>query len=208
MRQILLNLVSNAIKFTETGGVSMLIREDQQNGSTGLAIRVSDTGIGMNQVAIKKLFERFAQADTSITREFGGTGLGMSITQQLLNMMNGSIDISSFEGEGTVFDIFIPLQPSTMNETELLKEDEVAPPDIFDKIILLAEDNQVNQLIVESMLEETGAALHIAENGKEAVTLFNELKPDLVYGYTNAGDGRYRKPAKIRRAVRVYLSSP
>jgi signal transduction histidine kinase/CheY-like chemotaxis protein len=181
LRQILLNLVSNAIKFTETGGVSMLIREDQQNGSTGLAIRVSDTGIGMNRVAIKKLFERFAQADTSITREFGGTGLGMSITQQLLNMMNGSIDISSFEGEGTVFDIFIPLQPSTMNETELLKEDEVAPPDIFDKIILLAEDNQVYQLIVESMLEETGAALHIAENGKEAVTLFNELKPDLVF---------------------------
>ncbi|MFT2092190.1 ATP-binding protein [Paraglaciecola sp. 2405UD69-4] len=180
IRQVLLNLVSNAIKFTEEGGVTITLNETQKKGVHGVAIELSDTGIGMSDEALSVLFERFTQADTSITRKFGGTGLGMSITKDLVSLMKGDINIQSTEGEGTTFTIFLPLQKSTKAAMPKAEVQAVQAPKLIGKRILIAEDNVINQEIIKSMLEVTNADLYFAENGKTAIDMFNLHQPDIV----------------------------
>lgn len=180
IRQILMNLVSNAVKFTEQGGVDIKFAQAQREESLGLNILISDSGIGMSKEALADLFERFTQADVSITRKFGGTGLGMAITQSLVQLMSGDIRVASTLDKGTKFVVFLPLLQSDQVEDTNVHSDEVETPDLSGKHILLAEDNVINQEIVRSMLETTKAELHIAANGKVAVEMFNSLHPDLV----------------------------
>ncbi|MEP0355265.1 ATP-binding protein [Paraglaciecola sp.] len=180
IRQVLLNLVSNAIKFTEEGGVTIRLSDTQKNTVLGVAIELTDTGIGMSEEALGGLFDRFTQADTSITRKFGGTGLGMSITKDLVSLMEGDISIKSTEGKGTTFTIFLPLTKSTKVEAPKAEVKPIEVPDFSGKRILVAEDNIINQEIIKSMLDETNAELHIAENGEEAVGKFSLCHPDII----------------------------
>ncbi|MFC3095324.1 response regulator [Alteromonas sediminis] len=177
--QILLNLTSNAIKFTEQGVVSIIITE-LDNGA-GLSIEVTDTGIGMDKSALERLFSRFEQADNTTTREYGGTGLGMAITQSLVSLMGGSVNASSREGQGTQIAICLPLKRSEeINPQEDDGKSALEHLDLADKRILIAEDNDINQMVISAMLELTGAQLLIANNGVEAVTKCDTFKPDLI----------------------------
>ncbi|MDQ7000792.1 MAG: ATP-binding protein, partial [Mariprofundus sp.] len=110
LKQILLNIIGNAVKFTEHGSVNVSVSISEQGTDTRLAFKVADTGIGMSEEAQQKIFERFAQADNTITRRFGGTGLGTTIAKNLTEMMGGSISISSIEGAGSTFTIEIPFE--------------------------------------------------------------------------------------------------
>lgn len=177
IRQILLNLVSNAVKFTEQGGVRVIVKKAAQR--EGIELDVIDTGIGMSKEGLSHLFNRFQQADNSITRRFGGTGLGMSITVNLINRMGGSIDVKSELGKGTRFTVYLPLklsQKAHIDETIT----HIKVPDLTNQTVLIAEDNPLNTMIIKSMLGETNAELHFAQDGKQAIELFNKLNPMLV----------------------------
>ena len=179
VRQIILNLVSNAVKFTEQGGVQIKVNKSSQIQKQGVEIEVIDTGIGMNKEGLMHLFNRFQQADNSITRRFGGTGLGMSITANLVKRMHGRIDVDSALGKGTHFTVYLPLKVS---EKQHLNDSftDVTTPDLSAKTLLIAEDNPLNTMIIKSMLAETNAELHFAKDGAEAVELFKQLNPILV----------------------------
>lgn len=178
--QILMNLVSNAIKFTEVGGVKISVRQIHNDDKNGLMLEVSDTGIGMSKDAIANLFERFSQADNSITRKFGGTGLGMSITHNMVRLMDGEIRVASSEGKGTKFVVYLPLECTTDEDLDASDAPRYEIPNLQGKHILIAEDNTINQEIIRSMLEPTGAKLSFAENGKAAVALFESAGADLI----------------------------
>lgn len=178
-RQIVLNLVSNAVKFTEKGRVVVRLAcdaEDNQHDDV-LTLTIIDTGIGMSDEAQRSLFERFTQADSSTTRRFGGTGLGMSITLNLVRMMGGDIQITSHEGEGTTIAVSLPLLRAELiaNNTELTQA-----PDLEGVRILVAEDNAINRAVIESMLEPTKATVSVVENGELAVNAIRNGQFDIV----------------------------
>ncbi|WP_232003181.1 ATP-binding protein [Pseudoalteromonas piscicida] len=177
VRQVLLNLLSNSIKFTETGSIVTHIKPLQND--SGMLITVADTGIGMTEATIKKLFSRFEQADKSTTRKFGGTGLGLSITRSLIDLMGGKIKVESTVGEGSLFSIELPMQKSEYT-SEQPKGDQLKIADLSGTSILLAEDNPVNQLVVRSMISKANGDITIANNGKESIEQFELNKPDLI----------------------------
>jgi len=133
----------------------------------------------MSQAAQNKIFERFTQADTSTTRKYGGTGLGMSITVSLVHLMDGLITLDSEEGKGTRVQVTLPLPQANIQPSE---KDEKATgiPDLSDFHILIAEDNEINQAIIESMLQKTHANIDIVENGKLAVEAFSNKQYHIV----------------------------
>ncbi|WP_440054512.1 ATP-binding protein [Pseudoalteromonas sp. T1lg65] len=180
VRQILLNIVSNAVKFTERGGVDVHVSTISKQQQTMLQFLVIDSGIGMGKVALDNLFGRFTQAESTITRRFGGTGLGMAITKNLIEIMHGSIHVESRENVGTTFTIQLPLKKSTTPAENVSKLESILPPDLSGKTILVAEDNDINQIVIDSMLSKTNAILKTAKNGVEAVNILKQIKPDLI----------------------------
>ncbi|NVK24730.1 MAG: response regulator, partial [Gammaproteobacteria bacterium] len=172
INQILLNITNNAIKFTNQGSVCLAALNNADKSI--VTFIVSDTGIGMSPDAIERLFERFEQADRSTTRKYGGTGIGMTITKQLVTMMNGTIEVQSKIDEGTRFFVRLPLQPSveeTSNNSEQ-KEIESHVDDDFGikgRHILVAEDNPINQTLVLAMLKKSGVKVTVTANGQEAI---------------------------------------
>lgn len=182
VKQIIINLLSNAVKFTSSGSVTLSIDlvKTEEHGEQ-IKLNVTDTGIGMSQSVLSKIFERFTQADSSSTRKFGGTGLGMSITHSLVCMMNGHIDIESEENKGTSITIWLPLEKAELPADEI-KSDIMEAPLMSGKRILVAEDNDINQAIIESMLTPTEATIEIVDNGKQAVeaVLSNNGDYDLI----------------------------
>ncbi|MDU0353807.1 CHASE domain-containing protein [Paraglaciecola aquimarina] len=176
LKQILLNMLSNAIKFTEKGHVSLSIEEHK---SRGIVIHIKDSGIGMSDEAQALLFERFEQADKSITRRYGGTGLGMSITHWLVNLMEGEIEVFSQENVGTEVRVFLPLEMVT--SSEIAVQPEVVPIDsLADKAILVAEDNEINQLVLSSMLEKSDVTIYLVDNGQLAVDFVETSDVDII----------------------------
>lgn len=169
LRQILINLVSNAIKFTETGGVT--VRTAVVRGQTDqLRIEISDTGIGMTQSTMNNLFRAFSQGDSSITRRHGGTGLGLRISQQLTELFGGTIGVRSTVGLGTTFTVILPLRACDAPAPEALREGE--QPDttaLRGAHILLAEDSADNRRLLNAFLTRAEAVVEHAENGREAV---------------------------------------
>lgn len=181
VKQMLFNLISNATKFTYSGCVTIRYQLSQKEAQHWLSFTVEDTGIGMSQESVDKLFERFEQADNSTTRKYGGTGLGMSITQALVYLMKGEMNVTSTLGEGSCFSIALPLSKYSIIENKPKDEVICEPPLLDDIKIVLAEDNRINQTIFRSMMKPTNATIYIANNGQEAIDLIKQYAPSLVF---------------------------
>ena len=172
LMRILMNLVSNALKFTESGGtIAVTLRETgYHNGVADFEIRVKDSGIGMSEEFAERIFEAFEREDTDVVKKTEGTGLGMSITKSLVDMMNGSITVNSKSGVGTEFTVLLSFPIDRVAEEKDNKgELEEKPFDATDKKLLIVEDNPVNREIVCMILSREGFTFDVAENGKEAV---------------------------------------
>jgi len=181
--QVLLNLVTNAIKFTDTGDVNVYITQEENNGVSYLTSKVVDTGIGMSNNEIDNLFQNFRQADASITRRFGGTGLGLTIAKRLATLMGGSLTVTSQKGKGSTFIFTIKSKPisTPLGEAKsTIVTNNNLVPDWSNIRILIAEDNRINQKIICAMLEPTHAITHCVNTGKKAVELAFKFEPDII----------------------------
>ncbi|MDN3642955.1 PAS domain S-box protein [Lutimonas halocynthiae] len=181
LNQILLNLVSNSIKFTEKGGVdiSCIVLEDI-NAEQKVEISVTDTGIGMDPLFVRNLFQKFSQEDASITRKFGGTGLGMSITHSLVDLMKGEIIVESEKGIGTTIKVVIDFQKGTASDLEKKEGQFIDTKMLEGKKILIVDDNETNRLVATTILEDYGVLSSEAENGAVAVKEVNENQFDMI----------------------------
>ena len=188
LRQVLLNLLSNALKFTPDGGVTVQVEqspaasdetEDAPAGYRRLRIAVSDTGIGISEDKLEAVFERFNQADVSVSRRFGGTGLGLAICRRIIELMGGSIGVESRENEGSTFWFEIVLPPAEKDDDYAELETEAATLERPLRL-LLVEDVAVNRELVRVMLEPFDIDIEMAENGVEAIEAVMRRAYDLV----------------------------
>lgn len=191
--QVIINFLSNAVKFTEKGEVIVTFRQMLlKNDSVDIMIRVHDTGIGMKSEFISKIFKPFEQEDDSITRRFGGTGLGMAISDQLINLMGGQIVVDSLPGKGSDFTVFLTL-PLASSETDENADDEIIDGDLAvvhhndnkennnkKCRILMAEDNEINAMISVEILKAKGAEVDIAVDGRKVIECFERM-PENYY---------------------------
>ncbi len=180
--QVLINFSNNAIKFTEAGKITIRVKKVGETGTDMLLrFEVQDTGIGLTPEQQSKLFQSFQQADSSTARKYGGTGLGLAISKQLVAMMGGKIGVESEAGKGSTF--WFTARLGKVSEDELAKQQQFAPlkfKSIAGASILLAEDNIFNQQIAREMLEQAGAKVAIANNGKEVLDLVRSEHFDCV----------------------------
>lgn len=177
--QILVNFLSNAQKFTEKGEIRVTFRQLQkENGKVSLMFRVHDTGKGMDAKFISRIFKPFEQESQDITKQYGGSGLGMSITDHLVHLMGGEIVIDSMLGKGSDFSVYLTLPIAEVSEIETEQEDETGTDFTFNGChILMAEDNEINAEIAVSILENEGAKVDVAVNGKDAVEKYAASAP-------------------------------
>ena len=177
--QILVNFLSNAQKFTEKGEIRVTFRQLQkENGKVSLMFRVHDTGKGMDAKFISRIFKPFEQESQDITKQYGGSGLGMSITDRLVHLMGGEIVIDSMLGKGSDFSVYLTLPIAEVSEIETEQEDETETDFTFNGChILMAEDNEINAEIAVSILENEGAKVDVAVNGKDAVEKYAASAP-------------------------------
>ena len=180
VKQIILNLSSNAVKFTDKGSVKINASSKVFEGKEAIYLEVVDSGIGMSKEVTEHIFERFTQADSSTTRKYGGTGLGMSITISLVKMMGGEIDIQSKQGLGTTVTIKLPL-PKANNIADKAPKKSFKAPNLKGKKILIAEDNNINQVLIKAMMAKTNADITIVENGLLAFEAVQLELFDLVF---------------------------
>ncbi|MBF0256578.1 MAG: response regulator [Gammaproteobacteria bacterium] len=173
LQQVLINLLSNAIKFTEQGEVCLSATREGEM----LCFAISDSGIGMTEEQQARLFAAFEQADGSITRKYGGTGLGLAICRRILDLMDGRVEVRSQLGQGSTFSVYLPCQPATAPQpiqASAAPEAEQEPQPLRGLRILVAEDNAVNQLIIEDLLCSLGAEIELVDNGALAVERVRE----------------------------------
>ncbi len=184
LTQILINLIGNAIKFTSVGSVGVNVKLISSDGDQNhVGIYVQDTGIGIPQDKQDDIFQRFMQASSETTRNYGGSGLGLSIVKRLVELQNGEITIDSEEGKGTLFKVKLPYQTGRDELSESNVPDQ-APVDArkFARTIkiLLAEDNVMNQVLARKVLSQFGCEVDIAENGGIAVEMVKNKSYDLI----------------------------
>ena len=183
IEQILLNYVSNAIKFTQQGGVTVHAQISDANSANSLVrLEVSDTGLGMQADTLNKLFRTFEQADNSTTRRFGGSGLGLAICKRLAELMGGEVGADSVPGRGSCFWFNVTLakaQALAAPRPQAFGHPSTAS-DLSGTRVLLAEDNEVNQLLATSILEQVGATVRIARTGREAIDMLHQEPFDCV----------------------------
>jgi CheY-like chemotaxis protein len=181
LRQVLLNLLSNALKFTEKGSVSLIampIAESENNQE--LEIIIIDTGIGMSDEFLNRIFDKFSQEDASLGRKYGGTGLGMAITKKLVHLMGGNIMVSSQKNIGTTFCIRLPFEKN-LQKIKLGDEEKRFNDKLNSKKILIVEDNDINLLVARTVLSYHGLVIFEAKNGLEAINHPEINKVDLVF---------------------------
>ncbi|MBK8172312.1 MAG: PAS domain S-box protein [Sandaracinaceae bacterium] len=182
LSQVLLNLLGNAIKFTESGSVTLRVTRDKNAAvPTALLFSVTDTGIGIAASKLQRVFERFTQADSSTTRRFGGSGLGLTICKRLVELMGGTIWVHSVMNKGSEFAFAVPFEASiesTRRDAGPVEAADAAP--LVPLRILLAEDSPDNCAITLAYLERTPYSLDIAETGEVACTMFASGNYDLV----------------------------
>ncbi|MEG4226396.1 response regulator [Microcoleus sp. N9_B2] len=196
VRQVLLNLLSNAAKFTQNGRIAIGVErikneqlkmknqeESSQiliSNSEFLSFRVADTGIGMTQEQLQRVFQPFTQADASTTREYGGTGLGLAISQRFCQMMGGSIEVSSSLGAGTTFTVLLPRaikQPEIPNKVH----DSTSPPDApAVGTVLVVDDDPISRDLIQRTLSRQGLHIEVADSGEQALRLAKQLRPDAI----------------------------
>jgi signal transduction histidine kinase/DNA-binding NarL/FixJ family response regulator len=211
IRQVLSNLVGNAVKFTESGSITVHASVEEYKGQLfQLRFEVTDTGIGIDPAVQSRLFEAFSQVDGSLTRKHGGTGLGLAISKQLVGLMKGRMGVTSEPGKGSTFWFVLPLrrlESTTSLELPSSVRPLAPPPSSRDRMgrkILVAEDNPINQLVIREILADLGYEAHIVENGLQAlmaleqeaypVVLMDCQMPELD-GYGTAREVRRREPA-------------
>ena len=176
LRQVLSNLVTNALKFTERGGVRLVVAAETEGSAVRLTLRVIDTGIGLSDEHRRRLFVPFEQADTSTTRRFGGTGIGLAICRQILEQMHGSVVVEASSSEGTTFrvDVTLPVAQPAVKPIEPV-------PSSFDARVLVADDNSVNVMVARGLLSHLGVEVLVAKDGQEALDLLAHESVDLVF---------------------------
>jgi hypothetical protein len=174
VRQVLLNLMANAIKFTERGAVSVDIRAD---GDT-LVLAVTDSGIGMDAATMARLFQRFSQGDETTSRRYGGTGLGLEISRSLARLMGGDIAVDSTPGRGSRFELRLPLRVAPQRPLAPAHPADVEPGGALH--LLVAEDNEVNREVLAAMLAHLGHTLRFAHHGREALEAMQRERFDAV----------------------------
>lgn len=181
LNQVLLNLISNAIKFTEKGCVdlSCTVVRDTPDIQT-ILIEVKDTGIGMDELFVNNLFEKFSQEDVSVTRRYGGTGLGMSICKDLIELMGGKIIVESKKGFGTNISFTVAFAKGSVADLPSRETFSINKNMLANKRIMVVDDNNMNRLVAKTILNNFGAITTEAVNGKEAIDLLNEYEVDLV----------------------------
>jgi len=225
VRQILLNLVGNALKFTEQGGVTIHAASEEGEGEAVLRFAVTDTGIGIPEAGQRRLFEPFTQADASTTRRFGGTGLGLAISRRLAELMGGGIGVRSRPGEGSTFWFTIRAKTGVRarpavarSEAETGARRRVEPGAAH---LLLVEDNPVNQRLALRMLEKLGYAATLARNGREALEAMGRRRFDAILmdcqmpeldGFQTtqairAEEARLAEAAPVRRHVIIAMTA-
>ena len=179
--QILNNIVGNAVKFTERGGIALSVTIEPGTPDR-LRIRVTDTGIGMTEAQLAKVFEEFEQAESSTARRFGGTGLGLSITRRLTALMDGEIALTSTPGHGTqvTLDLPAPLAPDVSAGVPMAAAPDAARRDLAGLRLLVADDNRTNRRILETMLTALGMQVTLAEDGQGACDRFTPGAFDLL----------------------------
>lgn len=181
LTQILLNLISNAVKFTDKGAVDVLCKLlPAVNNRQTLNITVKDTGIGMNKEFLKNLFQKFTQEDKTTARKYGGTGLGLPICKELVQLMGGSIEVKSIKGTGTEVDVSIPFIIGAAADLPEDKEPEQEDFSLKGKRILLVEDNEMNRLVATTILNNYGVILDEAVNGEQAIAALQRSNYNLV----------------------------
>ncbi len=182
LKQVLINLVNNALKFSSKK-VDILYESKKINGFFEVSISVIDDGIGISNKNQEVLFKEFSQVDASTTRKFGGTGLGLSICKGIVDTMGGEIGLQSEEGKGACFYFKVKLKPAPINESLKEPETSLIDENFAQKHplkILLAEDNQVNQVVAKKLLSKLGYQIDIVNNGKEAIEKIEELHYDVI----------------------------
>ena len=184
LRQILLNLVGNGIKFTAQGSVSLRVEPAGEAAGTASALRftIEDTGIGIPHEDRERLFEPFTQADSSIPRRYGGTGLGLAITRRLIELMGGTIDLESTPGKGSAFRIVLPFEGSREPAGAAPAAGPREPLETLRAryLILLADDNEINRMVAERQLEVLGYRCLAVDDGQKAVDAFSQGRFDAV----------------------------
>ncbi|MBL7871772.1 MAG: response regulator [Cyclobacteriaceae bacterium] len=182
LNQILINLIGNAIKFTHTGSIHVSVNTEKIKDKTYfLKFDISDTGIGIPKSKLQTIFESFSQADASVTRKYGGTGLGLTIVRQLVELQKGSIRVSSKENEGSTFSFTLAYQ---VGKTEFFDESKLYKPkqtsQLKNAYVLLVEDNDINRLYASSILKMWGCHFETAENGVVALEKIRNNSFDVI----------------------------
>ncbi len=187
LRQVLLNLVANAVKFTSTGTVAVVVHASTPPRSTAdvvVRVEVTDTGIGIDPTALDRMFEPFTQADASTTRNYGGTGLGLAIARELIELMGGAIGATSELASGSTFWIEIPLRepisPNARSSDPTEAGDVTKPLWSVAPLVLVVEDSRVNQIVAVRMLESCGCRIDVACHGREALEMVLEKRYDAI----------------------------
>ena len=183
LRQALLNLVSNANKFTEGGTITISVRDQKLAGHEAVSIAVADTGIGMTPQEMEGLFQEFSQADSSTTRKYGGTGLGLAISQRFCQMMGGDITVESEQGRGSTFTICLPTTAENLQAAATAPDVPAqtrSTSDLETPLILVVDDDYTVREVVRRYLERGGFAVAMAGGGQEALRLMRERRPAAV----------------------------
>ncbi len=186
LKQVFLNLIGNAIKFTDKGSITVSIDQVaiENDSNVTYTFTVKDTGIGLTQEQCSRLFTAFSQADTSITRKYGGTGLGLIIAKRIIEMMHGNIWVKSEYGKGSAFCFNVTLElDSSVHQTfaEVDLSEIQHNPNAKLGHILLVEDNEINQLIALELITARGHSVDVAQNGQEAIEMLENKKYDMVF---------------------------
>jgi signal transduction histidine kinase/ActR/RegA family two-component response regulator len=174
IRQVLANLASNAVKFTNAGEVRVAVRRTPD----GIACTVADSGAGIARDRLEQLFQRFSQVDPSATRKFGGTGLGLAISRELVELLGGKVSVTSVEGRGSAFTFELPL--AWIGPSAAVEPQDEAPAQLPTLRILAAEDNKTNQLLLGALLEPLDVTVRMTSDGAEALAAFRDQDFDLV----------------------------
>lgn len=205
INQVLTNIIANAIKFTNKGGVTVNVSSSITTmNKVELVIKVKDTGIGIQEEDKTRIFQSFEQADASITREYGGTGLGLSICEKIIDLFGGSITVDSNYGKGSVFTIKLDMEIE--EKKTVLKENEKNTKNNMNfkgKHILLVEDNEINQIMEKELLNHLGFEVTIAGSGNEAIELSKKEKYDIIFmDIRMSGMDGYETTKEIRKVTK------